>query len=245
MMVKSLKTLKEKELKLGSGGLVLQFFLGTIFLVWLHQFHPSGHIIHWLRHAPEYLSVWDGPLKLLVFVVILQALLIIAHPQMINYMQFYSRMKKFSPGLRKKVGQCFDTPIKSEYFLTPAETTDRLTECLNRLPVKTADTRWACWVPVCADSDTGTRYELRYTNVPIGRKKSQIYPRSLSMTSKVEGKGMRSNVELTFHAESPSDYANACNIVRETNQAVAAALGDSLLRTRSTTAYGKSSLSHL
>lgn len=96
-----------------------------------------------------------------------------------------------------------------------------LSESLDCMIVKVPDRRRAVWKLDDADEKNLTlSASLLYTPEPIGRRRSQIYPRSLHVKAHVEGFGVSSKLFLTYSVDSPMDLVAVNEIIQKTNENV-------------------------
>lgn len=98
---------------------------------------------------------------------------------------------------------------------------------LSYCTVKAPDTRPAVWRPVSIDKDRGQmHFELTYTPRGLGRRKCEIYPRTLNLFADLRNKGIRSEVVLTYRANSPMDYRTVGELIGQTNATINGALAE-------------------
>lgn len=98
---------------------------------------------------------------------------------------------------------------------------------LSYCTVKAPDTRTAVWRPVSIDKDRGQmHFELTYTPRGLGRRKYEIYPRTLGLFVDLRNKGIRSEAVLTYRAKSPMDYRTVSELIERTNVTIDGALAE-------------------
>jgi hypothetical protein len=96
-----------------------------------------------------------------------------------------------------------------------------LSESLDCMIVKVPDRRRAVWKLEDTDEKNLTlSASLLYTPEPIGRKRSQIYPRLLHLNARVEGFGVSSKLYLTYSVDSPMDLVAVKELIRKTNESI-------------------------
>lgn len=96
-----------------------------------------------------------------------------------------------------------------------------LSESLDCMIVKVPDRRRAVWKLEGTDEKNLTLSAfLLYAPEPIGRKRSQIYPRLLHLKARVEGFGVSSKLYLTYSVDSPMDLVAVKELIQKTNETV-------------------------
>jgi hypothetical protein len=100
-----------------------------------------------------------------------------------------------------------------------------ISEVAPGLCVEAPDVRRTHWELISVDERRREMVlELRYTVNPLGAKVWTLYPRRLTCRLHLKGKGVRSELELRFQADSPMDYANVQALIddscRQLKQAV-------------------------
>jgi hypothetical protein len=68
------------------------------------------------------------------------------------------------------------------------------------------------------------RLVLQYVHTPLGIKSWRLYPRRLFCNARLTGKGMRTEAELTYTADSAMDYQTVYGIIDQTNGCLHAAM---------------------
>jgi hypothetical protein len=64
------------------------------------------------------------------------------------------------------------------------------------------------------------RLALRYVHDPLGIKVWRLYPRRISCSVRLRAKGVRTNVELTYNADSAMDYQTVYQIIDQTKASI-------------------------
>lgn len=95
---------------------------------------------------------------------------------------------------------------------------DCLKEATNGLDIKALDKRRAAWLVDSVDDDSRTvRCSLKYMADPLGRKLSQIYPRTIEMVASVDGHGVNTKLRTRYTFATPMDLEAVSEIISKTN----------------------------
>ncbi|MBA3993042.1 MAG: hypothetical protein C0469_05890 [Cyanobacteria bacterium DS2.3.42] len=95
---------------------------------------------------------------------------------------------------------------------------DCLKEATNGLDIKALDKRRASWLVDSVDDDSRTvRCSLQYMADPLGRKLSQIYPRTIEMVASVDGHGINTKLRTRYTFATPMDLEAVSEIISKTN----------------------------
>lgn len=95
---------------------------------------------------------------------------------------------------------------------------DCLKEATNGLDIKALDKRRASWLVDSVDDDRRTvKCSLQYIQDPLGRKLSQIYPRTIEMVATVDGSGINTKLRTRYSFATPMDLEAVSEIISKTN----------------------------
>lgn len=95
---------------------------------------------------------------------------------------------------------------------------DCLKEATNGLDIKALDKRRAAWLVDSVDDDRRTvKCSLQYIADPLGRKLSQIYPRTIEMVASVDGHGVNTKLRTRYTFATPMDLEAVSEIISKTN----------------------------
>ncbi len=95
---------------------------------------------------------------------------------------------------------------------------DCLKEATNGLDIKALDKRRTAWLVDSVDDDSRTvRCSLQYMIDPLGRKLSQIYPRTIEMVASVDGHGINTKLRTRYSFATPMDLEAVSEIISKTN----------------------------
>ncbi|MBA3858117.1 MAG: hypothetical protein C0507_14525, partial [Cyanobacteria bacterium PR.3.49] len=95
---------------------------------------------------------------------------------------------------------------------------DCLKEATNGLDIKALDKRRAAWLVDSVDDDSRTvKCSLQYIADPLGRKLSQIYPRTIEMIASVDGHGVNTRLRTRYTFATPMDLEAVSEIISKTN----------------------------
>jgi len=95
---------------------------------------------------------------------------------------------------------------------------DCLKEATNGLDIKALDKRRAAWLVDSVDDDSRTvKCSLQYIADPLGRKLSQIYPRTIEMIASVDGHGVNTRLRTRYAFATPMDLEAVSEIISKTN----------------------------
>jgi hypothetical protein len=95
---------------------------------------------------------------------------------------------------------------------------DCLKEATNGLDIKALDKRRAAWLVDSVDDDRRTvKCSLQYIQDPMGRKLSQIYPRTIEMVASVDGSGINTKLRTRYSFATPMDLEAVSEIISKTN----------------------------
>ena len=95
---------------------------------------------------------------------------------------------------------------------------DCLKEATNGLDIKALDKRRAAWLVDSVDDDSRTvKCSFQYIADPLGRKLSQIYPRTIEMIASVDGHGVNTRLRTRYTFATPMDLEAVSEIISKTN----------------------------
>ncbi len=95
---------------------------------------------------------------------------------------------------------------------------DCLKEATNGLDIKALDKRRAAWLVESVDDDRRTvKCSLQYIADPLGRKLSQIYPRTIEMVASLDGHGLNTKLRTRYTFATPMDLEAVSEIISKTN----------------------------
>ena len=95
---------------------------------------------------------------------------------------------------------------------------DCLKEASNGLDIKALDKRRASWLVDSVDDHSHTvKCSLQYMQDPLGRKLSQIYPRTVEMVASVDGAGPNTRLRMRYTFPTPMDLTAVSEIISKTN----------------------------
>jgi len=95
---------------------------------------------------------------------------------------------------------------------------DCLKEATNGLDIKALDKRRAAWLVDSVDDDRRiVRCSLQYMADPLGRKLSQIYPRTIEMVASLDGHGVNTRLRTRYTFATPMDLEAVSEIISKTN----------------------------
>ncbi len=95
---------------------------------------------------------------------------------------------------------------------------DCLKEATNGLDIKALDKRRAAWLVDSVDDDRRTvKCSLQYMADPLGRKLSQIYPRTIEMVASVDRYGVNTKLRTRYSFATPMDLEAVSEIISKTN----------------------------
>lgn len=117
-----------------------------------------------------------------------------------------------------RVSEYLDKPIQSTMPVLLSQSWSRLNDILPGLCVRVPDMRPAFWEASQIDENRHVmQLRLWYVHDPLARKCSRLYPRQLTCTVKLKGRGVRTDMELKYHADSPMDNETLFAIIDRTN----------------------------
>jgi hypothetical protein len=134
-------------------------------------------------------------------------------------------------GLLHKTGpktfDLLDQSIKETYPVLLPQAWRNVKNSFPGLFVKVPDLRATHWELVEAnENNRQLRLVMHYVHDPLHTKYWRVYPRRISCIVKVKGRGVRSEVEFTYHADSAMDYQTVAAIIRQTISQVKTAIED-------------------
>lgn len=95
---------------------------------------------------------------------------------------------------------------------------DCLKEATNGLDIKAIDKRRAAWLIESVDDASHTvKCKLEYFADPLGRKLSQIYPRTIEMVASVDRSGVNTKLRTRYTFPTPMDLEAVSEIISKTN----------------------------
>jgi len=120
-----------------------------------------------------------------------------------------------------KLAGYLEHPIKILVPVTFTQLWNDLQMTMSETLIKTPDIRTTHWMLTAADENQGTmEFELCYMRQPLGTKAWRMYPRRILCTAELIGRGVRTEVQLTYHAQSAMDYPIVFEIINTTNAAI-------------------------
>lgn len=196
--------------------------IGATFLIADPLIHPNMHprlcklgyqLIHYHPRLLKCLE-WSFIFSM-VFVYLLLPLAILK-------MNLWDIRKK---GLLKpsnlKSNQYLERPLQLTIPELLATSWDKLKDGLPGLCIRVPDMRPAYWELIDINEHLHTmKLELRYVHDPLARKCSTLYPRKVLCTVQLKGKGVRTDVQLDYSANSPMDYKTAYAVIEKTTATV-------------------------
>ena len=116
-------------------------------------------------------------------------------------------------------------PIKESFSVLLPQAWQKAKDVLPGLFIQIPDVRRTHWELLEQNENRQElRLQLRYVHDPLAIKPWRLYPRKLSCTLKLTGKGMRSEAALCFYADSTMDYKTVYTIIDHTRASVKAAM---------------------
>lgn len=157
-----------------------------------------------------------------VFVLVLSMGMMVVMPLLVTYRMLIegaTKKLKSYPAYFRKLKELSHHELKVPVLRPNAWR--GLSESLDCMIVKVPDRRRAVWKLDDTDEKNLTlSASLLYTPEPIGRKRSQIYPRSLHLKAHVEGFGVSSKLYLTYSVDSPMDLVAVKELIQKTNESI-------------------------
>lgn len=130
-------------------------------------------------------------------------------------------------GERRSSRLLLNQPIKKQSPLLFQSAWKGLEETLSNCVVKTPNMRSTVWRSLLIDKDKRQmQFELTYTPRGLGRRKNEVYPRTITLVVDLRNKGIRSEVILTYSAKSPMDYRTVRELIERTNATINGALAE-------------------
>jgi len=180
--------------------------------------HPNLHptlarFYHYLVHYHPRLTR-SIPYALIGLVISLQTLALFAPA----WHKLQGRIKILPPrGVRKSLA-ILDQITKECYAALLPDAWMNLKDAFPGLFIKVPDVRGTHWELLDIDENKRQiRLVLRYVHDPLFIKRWRLYPRKLLCVVRLKGKGVRSEAEFLFHADSAMDYASVLEIIERTN----------------------------
>jgi hypothetical protein len=211
--------------------LLLYSFLLTVvlYLTLEPALHPNLHprllnfgtyMVHFHPRMCRYCPYVVGALYVLLIQVKLFAPI---------YWQYRMRSRGLLAPTELKSGQYLNQCMKQTFPVLPPQAWQILNQVFPGLLVKVPGMRGTHWEVLSHDERLRElRLALQYVHDPLSIKCWRLYPRRLSCTAKLTGKGMRTVAELTFSADSAMDYHTVYAIIDQTNGCLKAAMTDEL-----------------
>lgn len=114
-----------------------------------------------------------------------------------------------------------DRPLKSEHSVLIPDAWQRVKASISEQIIQAPNMRPTHW-QLIEKKEQGKELQLAlsYVRDSIGLKNYRVYPRTLKCTARLKGIGVKTALELTFHACSPMDYATVRAIVDQTKDAI-------------------------
>ncbi|MCC7529072.1 MAG: hypothetical protein IT342_11145, partial [Candidatus Melainabacteria bacterium] len=214
--MKNLKKLTRKE----SSGVKLLKILGFYFCL-VCAYFLVGPI---LGHLPVGSMSEFSPLtKQLIFTVVCMSGLLIGMPLLIRGAEFRMTREKLEEMEASQTNVYTDDVIKLsqqsvEMPVALPVAWDCLKEATNGLDIKALDKRRTAWLVDSVDDDRHTvKCSLQYIADPLGRKLSQIYPRTIEMVATVDGHGVNTKLRTRYTFATPMDLEAVSEIISKTN----------------------------
>jgi hypothetical protein len=177
-----------------------------------------------LGHLPVGpLSEFSPLVRLWVFVVACTFGLLIVVPLLIRGAEFRLTREKLEEMEASQSNVYTDDVIKLsqqavEMPVALPVAWDCLKEATNGLDIKALDKRRAAWLVDSVDDDRRTvKCSLQYIADPLGRKLSQIYPRTIEMVASVDGHGVNTKLRTRYTFATPMDLEAVSEIISKTN----------------------------
>ncbi len=177
-----------------------------------------------LGHLPvSPLSELSPLAKQLIFTIVCMSGLLIGMPLIIRGTEFRMTKEKLEDMEASQSNVYSDDVIKLsqqavEMPVALPVAWDCLKEATNGLDIKAHDKRRAAWLVDSVDDDKRTvKCSLQYIADPLGRKLSQIYPRTIEMVASVDGHGVNTKLRTRYTFATPMDLEAVSEIISKTN----------------------------
>lgn len=208
--MKKLKQLTNKEIS----GIFKALVYFSVALICLSMLAPLVNIL---------LTAKSAEVSRLSFSFLLIFMLMLALP-FLSRSIFYKEVKKKLEAMEEAQSTAYtDDVIKLsqqavEMPVSLPVAWDCLKEATNGLDIKALDKRRTAWLVDSVDDDRRTvRCSLQYIQDPIGRKLSEIYPRTIEMVASVDGSGINTKLRTRYTFATPMDLEAVCEIISKTN----------------------------
>lgn len=177
-----------------------------------------------LGHLPASPNSEYSPLaQQLIFTVVCMSGLLIGMPLLVRGAEFRMTREKLEEMEANQSNVYTDDVIKLsqqavEMPVALPVAWDCLKEATNGLDIKALDKRRAAWLVDSVDDDRRTvKCSLQYIADPLGRKLSQIYPRTIEMVASVDGHGVNTKLRTRYTFATPMDLEAVSEIISKTN----------------------------
>lgn len=159
----------------------------------------------------------------MIFAIVCSACLLIAMPLIVRMSEYRATKEKLEEMEENQSTAYTDDVIKLsqqavEMPVALPVAWDCLKEATNGLDIKALDKRRAAWLVDSVDDDRRTvKCSLQYFADPLGRKLSQIYPRTIEMIATVDGHGVNTKLRTRYTFATPMDLEAVSEIISKTN----------------------------
>ncbi len=169
------------------------------------------------------MSEYSPLTKQLIFTVVCVSGLLIGMPLLLRGAEFRMTREKLEEMEANQSNVYTDDVIKLsqqavEMPVALPVAWDCLKEATNGLDIKALDKRRAAWLVDSVDDDRRTvKCSLQYIADPLGRKLSQIYPRTIEMVASLDGHGVSTKLRTRYTFATPMDLEAVSEIISKTN----------------------------
>jgi len=141
------------------------------------------------------------------------------------FRRYWVRKRGIRTAADLKIGRYLNQKMEQTIALLLPEAWQVVRLALPGLYVTVPDIRSSHWeVLEINEVRREMRLSLRYFHDPLGIKIWRLYPRQILCHVKLRAKGVRTNIELTYTADSAMDYPTVYNIIDKTNENIKAAM---------------------
>jgi hypothetical protein len=134
---------------------------------------------------------------------------------------FRWRIKVLPPRGDRKSTAILDQVTKEAYAALLPDAWASLKDVTPGLFIKVPDVRGTHWELVDIDENKRKiRLAMRYVHDPLFLERWRLYPRKVLCTLALNGKGVRSEAEFIYHADSAMDYSTVLAIIKQTNDQI-------------------------
>lgn len=176
-----------------------------------------------MRSFPQPLPEMSDTTGRFVFMIVCTIALLVSMPFLVRFTEYRMTKEKleeieenhstaYSDDVIKLSQQAVEMPVALPVAW------DCLKEATNGLDIKALDKRRAAWLVDSVDDDRRTvKCSLQYFADPLGRKLSQIYPRTIEMIASVDGHGVNTKLRTRYTFATPMDLEAVGEIISKTN----------------------------